>query len=122
MSACELSTCAQEGLNINVAIINNGYLGMVRQWQEFFFDRRYVSTPIISPDFVKLAEAHGLMGLRVERRSDLAEAVERARTTPGTTVIDFRVKQEDTVYPMVPNGNELDDMIRRPLPSMEVAK
>ena len=62
------------------------------------------------------------MGLRVERRSDLAEAVERARTTPGTTVIDFRVKQEDTVYPMVPNGNELDDMIRRPLPSMEVAK
>lgn len=117
MTACELSTCAQEGININVAIINNGYLGMVRQWQEFFFERRYVCTPISSPDFVKLAEAHGLVGLRVERRAEVAAAVAKARATKGTVIIDFRVEQEDTVYPMVPNGNRLDDMIRRPLPS-----
>ena len=67
MTACELNTCAQERLDLNVAIINNGYLGMVRQWQQFFFERRYVATPIGAPDFVKLAEAHGLCGLRVQR-------------------------------------------------------
>ncbi len=67
MTACELSTAAQEGIKVNVAIINNGYLGMVRQWQEFFYGGRYSSTPMRSPDFVKLAEAHGLTGLRVTR-------------------------------------------------------
>jgi acetolactate synthase I/II/III large subunit len=122
MTACELSTCAQEGINLNIAIINNGYLGMVRQWQEFFFERRYVCTPISSPDFVKLAEAHGLVGLRVERRADIAAAVAEAKAINGTVVIDFRVEQEDTVYPMVPNGNPLDDMIRRPHPAAEVSQ
>jgi acetolactate synthase I/II/III large subunit len=114
MTACELSTLAQEDLKVNVAIINNGYLGMVRQWQQFFYQGRYVATPMRSPDFVKLAEAHGLAGLRVTRRDEIEDAVATARATPGTVVIDFRVEQEDSVYPMVPSGADLDDMIRRP--------
>ena len=117
MTACELTTCAQEKLNINIAIINNGFLGMVRQWQEFFYKKRYASTPILSPDFVKLAEAHGLTGHRVESRADVKEAVMAARSNPGTVVIDFRVEQEDSVYPMVPTGADLDAMIRRPAQS-----
>jgi len=114
MTAAELSTCAQEGIDLNIAIVNNGYLGMVRQWQEFFYERRYAATPIRSPDFVKLAEAHGLTGLRVEKRSELAAAVDKARSIKGTVVVDFRVEQEDAVYPMVPAGAALDAMIRRP--------
>ncbi|HSI03307.1 MAG TPA: biosynthetic-type acetolactate synthase large subunit [Myxococcota bacterium] len=114
MTACELATCAQEGIKVNIAIINNGYLGMVRQWQEFFYKRRYAATPITSPDFVKLAEAHGLTGLRVEKRSELESIVDKARSAPGTVIIDFRVEQEDAVYPMVPAGADLQDMIRRP--------
>jgi len=116
MTACELSTVAQEGLKLNIAIINNGYLGMVRQWQQLFHDGRYSATPLRSPDFVKLAEAHGLVGLRVARREEVGEAVARARTEPGTVLIDFRVEQEDCVYPMVPAGADLHDMIRRPSP------
>ena len=115
MTAAELSTCAQEGIKVCVAIINNGYLGMVRQWQEFFYDRRYVATPIVSPDFAKLAEAHGLTGLRVTARDQIAAAYEAAMAAKGTVVIDFRVEQEDAVYPMVPAGADLDDMIRRPV-------
>jgi acetolactate synthase I/II/III large subunit len=122
MTACELSTCAQEGLKVHVAIINNGYLGMVRQWQEFFYNRRYSATPLLSPDFVKLAEAHGLAGLRVTRREEIPEAVARARATPGTVVIDFRVEQEDSVYPMVAAGADLHDMIRRPSPIVETGE
>jgi acetolactate synthase-1/2/3 large subunit len=114
MTACELSTLAQEGLKLNVAIINNGYLGMVRQWQEFFYGGRYAATPMKSPDFVKLAEAHGLAGLRVTHREEVKAAVEAARAAPGSVLIDFRVEQEDSVYPMVPAGADLHDMIRRP--------
>ncbi|WP_437627457.1 biosynthetic-type acetolactate synthase large subunit [Sorangium sp. So ce1151] len=122
MTACELSTCAQEGIKVHVAVINNGYLGMVRQWQEFFYNRRYSATPMRSPDFVKLAEAHGLTGIRVTKREEIAEAVERARATPGTVVVDFRVEQEDSVYPMVPAGADLKDMIRRPSPIVETGE
>ena len=114
MTACELTTCAQEGIKLNIAIINNGYLGMVRQWQEFFYNRRYVATPLRSPDFVALAQAHGLTGLRVTRREEIPEALERARAEPGTVVVEFRVEQEDSVYPMVPANTDLRDMIRRP--------
>jgi acetolactate synthase-1/2/3 large subunit len=122
MTACELATIKQEGIKINIAIINNGYLGMVRQWQEFFYQRRYAATPIISPDFVKLADAHGLLGLRVTKRSELPEVVRQAREAPGTVVIDFRVEQEDSVYPMVPAGADLADMIRRPSPIAETGQ
>ena len=104
MTQAELSTAAQEGVKVNVAIINNGYLGMVRQWQEFFYERRYAATPLRSPDFVKIAEAHGLAGFRVQRRPDLVDVVQQARRTDGTVIIDFRVEQEDSVYPMVPAG------------------
>ena len=85
MTAAELATCAQENIKVNVAIINNGYLGMVRQWQQFFYGGRYVATPIKSPDFVKLAEAHGLNGMRVTSRSQIKAAVERRaqRRTPS---------------------------------------
>ncbi|NBB90775.1 MAG: biosynthetic-type acetolactate synthase large subunit [Spirochaetes bacterium] len=114
MTAAELSTCAQEGLDINIAIINNKFLGMVRQWQEFFYDKRYSATPMKNPDFVKLAEAHGLTGLRCKTRGDVESTIRKAESTDGTVVVDFRVEQEDTVYPMVPSGNDLQNMIRRP--------
>jgi acetolactate synthase-1/2/3 large subunit len=114
MTAAELSTIVQEKIKINIAIINNGYLGMVRQWQEFFYDSNYEATPLISPDFVKLADAHGLPGLAVRTRADLAAAVETARTAPGTFLLNFLVEQEDSVYPMIPAGSALHEMIRRP--------
>jgi acetolactate synthase I/II/III large subunit len=116
MTQAELQTIAQEQIKLHVAIINNGYLGMVRQWQEFFFEGRYVATPISSPDFVKLAEAHGLRGFRVTERSQIAEVVAEARACPTTAIIDFRVAQMDAVYPMVPTGADLDKMILRPVP------
>jgi acetolactate synthase-1/2/3 large subunit len=116
MTQAELSTLAQEKIKVNVAIINNGYLGMVRQWQEFFYDKRYSATPIIGPDFVKIAEAHGLLGLRVTRREDVVSAIRQAREAEGSVLIDFRVEKEDSVYPMVPSGAAIDKMIRRPLP------
>ena len=118
MTQAELTTAAQEGVKINVAIINNGYLGMVRQWQEFFYERRYSATPLRSPDFVKIAEAHGLEGFRVDKRAQVLDVVQRARHAEGTVLIDFRVEQEDSVYPMVPAGADLDAMIRRPEPTV----
>jgi acetolactate synthase-1/2/3 large subunit len=114
MTQAELQTAVQEGVKVNVAIINNGYLGMVRQWQQFFHDRRYSATPMSSPDFAKIAEAHGLTGIRVTSRADVDDAVRQAQATHGTVVLDFRVEQEDAVYPMVSPGAALHDMIRRP--------
>ncbi|MGD0682413.1 MAG: biosynthetic-type acetolactate synthase large subunit [Terracidiphilus sp.] len=114
MTAAELSTIVQEGIKINIAIINNGYLGMVRQWQEFFYEKNYESTPLVSPDFVKLADAHGIQGLTVRTRAELAEAVNTARNAPGTFLLNFKVEKEDSVYPMIPAGSSLHEMIRRP--------
>ncbi len=114
MTMAELATIKQEKIKINIAIINNGYLGMVRQWQEFFYGRRYAATPLVNPDFTKLAEAFGLRGATVTERSEVAPTVESARAEEGTVVINFKVDQEDTVYPMVPAGAALDKMIRRP--------
>jgi acetolactate synthase-1/2/3 large subunit len=91
---------------------------MVRQWQEFFYERRYAATPLLSPDFAKLAEAFGLKGLCVTQRSQVQQAVQAAREDLGTVVIDFRVEQEDTVFPMVPAGADLNAMIRRPKPTV----
>ena len=121
MTMAELATVAQEGLDINVAIINNGFLGMVRQWQQFFYEGRYAATPISGPDFAKLADAFGLWGTTVDRRAGVVEAVNAARREPGGAVIDFRVEQEDSVYPMVPAGADLHRMIRRPSPIVETA-
>ena len=114
MTMAELATIAQEKIKINVAIINNGYLGMVRQWQEFFYERRYAATPLLNPDFAKLAECFGLTGACVKKRQDVEPTVEAARADDKTVVIDFQVEQEDTVYPMVPTGADLHKMIRRP--------
>ena len=121
MTQAELATIAQEQLKVNVAIINNGYLGMVRQWQEFFYERRYAATPLLNPDFVKLAEAHGLRGIAVKKRAGVVPAVEAAREHTGAVVLDFEVEQEDSVFPMVPAGADLDEMIRRPSPIVETA-
>jgi acetolactate synthase-1/2/3 large subunit len=114
MTAAELSTIVQEKLKINIAIINNGYLGMVRQWQQFFYDSNYEATPLVSPDFVKLADAHGIRGRAVTTRSELADAVKEARTTDGPFLLNFMVEKEDSVYPMIPAGSALHEMIRRP--------
>jgi acetolactate synthase-1/2/3 large subunit len=114
MTQAELQTMVQENVKVNVAIINNGYLGMVRQWQQFFHDRRYSATPMSSPDYVKLADAHGLSGIRVTQRSEMADALRHARAAAGSVIIDFRVEQEDTVYPMVSPGAALHEMIKRP--------
>jgi acetolactate synthase-1/2/3 large subunit len=121
MTLSELATAAQEGLNLNIAVINNGYLGMVRQWQEFFYDRRYSATPMLNPDFAKLAEAYGLRGLTVRSRNEVLPAIREAREHRGTTLVNFMVEQEDSVFPMVPAGAALDEMIRRPSPLVETA-
>jgi acetolactate synthase-1/2/3 large subunit len=122
MTMPELATIAQEKLNLNIAIINNGYLGMVRQWQEFFYERRYAATPLYSPDYVKIADAYGLAATAVTRRPDVIPAVQAARAHAGTSIIEFRVEQEDLVYPMVPAGADLHAMIRRPSPLVETAE
>jgi len=114
MTSCELATAEQEGIKVNVAIINNSFLGMVRQWQEFFYDKRYAATPMTGPDFVKLAEAYRLTGLRCNKRGDVKGTVDQTLAQKGTVVIDFVVEKEDTVFPMVPAGADLDKMIRRP--------
>ena len=115
MTAAELTTAVQEGANVKVAIMNNGFLGMVRQWQEFFFEKRYSAVKIVSPDFVKLADAHGVPARRVTKPGKVQEAIEWARKTEGPVVLEFRVEQEEAVFPMVPAGAALDNMIRRPV-------
>ena len=86
MTMCELATVVQENLDINVAIINNGYLGMVRQWQEFFYEKRYAATPLVNPNFAKLAEAFGLTGITVTKRSEVVPTVKAARNHRGGVV------------------------------------
>jgi len=115
MTQAELSTAAQEGANVKIAIMNNNFLGMVRQWQEFFFERRYSAVELHNPDFVKIAEAHGIPARRVTEIEEVEPAIEFARQTPGPVLVEFRVEKEDCVYPMVPTGAALDAMIRRPL-------
>jgi acetolactate synthase-1/2/3 large subunit len=114
MTMSELATIVQEKIKVNIAIINNGYLGMVRQWQEFFYDKRYVATPLVAPDFAALANAFGIRGERVTARGDVIPTIRAARESKESVLIDFRVEQEDSVYPMVPAGASLHDMIRRP--------
>jgi acetolactate synthase I/II/III large subunit len=122
MTMAELATIVQENLKLNIAIINNGYLGMVRQWQEFFYDRNYEATPLLNPDFSKLAAAYGIRSFVVDRRADVIPVVQTAQAHEGAVLIDFKVEQEDTVYPMVAAGSALHDMIRRPNPLVETAE
>ena len=115
MTQAELSTAVQEGANVKIAIMNNNFLGMVRQWQEFFFEKRYSAVEMRSPDFVKIADAHGIPARYVSEPDDILPALEFAQQTPGPVLIEFKVEKEEAVYPMVPAGADLDAMIRRPL-------
>jgi acetolactate synthase-1/2/3 large subunit len=111
MNLQELATLQQEGVAVKVAIMNNGYLGMVRQWQQFFHSRNYSETPITGPDYTKLAPAYGLMGIRVTSRNEVEVAVKRAMETEGTVIIDFAIESEANVFPMIPSGKTVKQMI-----------
>ena len=121
MTASELSTIQQEGLHINIAVINNGFLGMVRQWQEAFYDKNYSCSPILSPDFVKLADAHGIPGAHVTSRGEVLPTVTKARSGSSAYLINFSVEKEDGVYPMIAPGSALHEMVRRPNPLIETS-
>jgi acetolactate synthase I/II/III large subunit len=119
MTLQELAVLKQEGdLPVKIAIINNGFLGMVRQWQQFFYDKRYTATPIYSPDYVKLAAAYDIPALMVDRPQDVQPAIQQAIHTPGPFLIDFQVKEEINVYPMIAPGAAVDEMIRRESPQV----
>lgn len=118
MTVQELATVAQEGLPIKIGLCNNGYLGMVRQWQEMFYDKNYQSTRLVNPDFVKLADAYGIRAWRAHDLEGCRHAIREARDHPGPALIDFQVVEDGSdgnVYPMVPSGAELDQMIHRPM-------
>ncbi len=114
MTIQELATIVKEKVAVKIAIINNGFLGMVRQWQELFFGRRYVATPLSGPDFAKIAEAYGLPGLRVKHKSEVVPAIEQAMEYEGPFLIDFVVEPEENVYPMVPPGAALAEVLEEP--------
>jgi len=114
MTIQELATIVQEKLAVKIAIMNNGYLGMVRQWQELFYSRRYVASPLYGPDFVKVAEAYGIAGERVTDRRMVTGAIQRAMQHDGPFLIDFRVEPEENIYPMVRPGAALSEMIEEP--------
>jgi acetolactate synthase I/II/III large subunit len=122
MTQMELSTAIQEGANVKIAIMNNNFLGMVRQWQEFFFERRYSAVELHNPDFVKLAGAHGIPARCVTSPDEVQAAIDFARQTPGPVLLEFKVEKEEAVYPMVPAGAALDAMIRRPLRQAAVSQ
>ncbi len=111
MNMQEIATMVQEGIPVKMGIFNNGYLGMVRQWQQFFHGRRYSATPIWSPDYVKLAEAYGIAGYRVEHARQIEEAVDRATREPGPALVEFMIEQEANVFPMIPPGGSLSEPI-----------
>ncbi len=114
MTLNELATLQQENANVKILILNNTFLGMVRQWQELFYDKRYSATPITGPDFVKLAQAYGIPAMTVDQRAQVKDALDFAHRTQGPVVIEFRVEPEDCVLPMVASGAALDEMILRP--------
>jgi len=116
MNIQELATAVIEKVPVKIAILNNGYLGMVRQWQELFYKKRYAYTHLKTesgkyPDFVKLAESYGAYGIRVKAKKDVSDAIKKAIKTDGPVIIDFMVEQEENVFPMVPAGQAIDRMI-----------
>jgi len=114
MTIQELGAIVQEQAPVKIAIINNGYLGMVRQWQQLFYKGRYVATPISCPDFVKIAEGYYMPALRVKRREEVIPAIEQAMAHNGPFLIDFMVVQEENVYPMMPPGATVAEIIEEP--------
>ncbi len=120
MTIQELATIAQERLAVKIAILNNGFLGMVRQWQELFYEKRYVATPLSGPDFVKIAEAYGIAGACVKNKIDVIPAIEKAMDEDGPFLIDFRVEPEENVYPMVPPGEDINSMVEEPREAVKI--
>jgi len=116
MNIQELATVVQEKLPLKIAILNNGFLGMVRQWQQFFFEGRYSGTPLLGPDFAKVAEAYGIPGFTVREKSQVVPVIEQVMATDGPALIDFIIEQEENVYPIVKPGGSIGDMLRRPQP------
>ncbi|MFH0826625.1 MAG: biosynthetic-type acetolactate synthase large subunit [Candidatus Omnitrophota bacterium] len=111
MNIQELATCVANKIHVKVAILNNGYLGMVRQWQELFYKKRYSYTTLYNPDFVKLAESYGAVGIRATERQEVRPAIEKALSVENTVFIDFQIEPEENVYPMVPAGEAINRMI-----------
>ncbi len=111
MNIQELATCVCNKINVKVAILNNGYLGMVRQWQELFYKKRYSYSCITGPDFVKLAESYGAVGIRATKREEVRPAIDKALSIDNTVFIDFRIEPEENVFPMVPAGEAINRMI-----------
>jgi len=112
MNIQEMATAVQYKLPVKVVILNNCYLGMVRQWQELFYDKRYACTCMDhAPDFVKLAEAFGAVGLRATRPDEVENVLRQGLETPGPVIMDFRVAKEECVYPMVPAGAPITEML-----------
>jgi len=120
MTIQELGTIVQENLAVKIAIFNNGFLGMVRQWQELFYERRYIATPLSGPDFVKVAEAYGIAAMRVTDKLMVTSAIEKAMAYEGPFLIDFQVEPEENVYPMVPPGASLCDIVECPREEVRV--
>ena len=117
MTMSELATMVENNIPVKFAILNNGYLGMVRQWQEIFYEKNYVATGYTgNPDFVKLAEAFGIFGARVTDKSQVVSTILEAMEYDGPAIIDFVVEQEENVYPMIPSGMTVQDMIEEPRP------
>ncbi len=114
MTIQELATIVQEKVAVKIAIINNGYLGMVRQWQELFYGKRYVATPLSCPDFVKIGEAYCIPALRVRHKEEVVPAIEQAMQHDGPFIIDFMVEPEENIYPMVPPGAALAEVLEAP--------
>ena len=115
MSLPELATIMQERRPIKIAVMRNGYLGMVRQWQELIHNHRYSEVNISSPDLLKVAAAYGMMAMRAETKEQVAEVIAEARSYGGPVLLDFVVEQEVNVYPMVAPGKALNEMWRRPV-------
>lgn len=111
MNIQELATAVVNDVCVKIAILNNSYLGMVRQWQELFYKKRYSHTRLVNPDFVRIAEAYGALGIRVAKKEDVRPAIEKALRTKKVVMMDFIVEEEENVFPMVPAGKRLDDMI-----------
>ena len=115
MTLCDLATCVENNIDVKFAIMNNGYLGMVRQWQDFFYDKVYTATSYsANPDFVKLAEAYGIPGIRVTDKSQVESSIRQAMMEPGPVVVDFLVEPEENVFPMIPAGESLAEMLEEP--------
>jgi acetolactate synthase-1/2/3 large subunit len=111
MNIQELATCVCNKINVKVAILNNGYLGMVRQWQELFYKKRYSYTTLYNPDFVKLADSYGALGLRATKNEEVRPAIKKALSVDNTVFIDFHIEPEENVFPMVPAGEAINRMI-----------